>query len=62
MASGSRRHKSRTLTPVLADVDLDGSFEIIVSYDTDSSLQVDVWSPELYCDESGWQSGGIQTN
>ena len=29
-----------------------------MSYDTDSSLQVDVWSPELYCDESGWQSGG----
>ena len=50
--------KAARSTPVLADVDLDGAFEIIVSYDTDSSLQVDVWSPELYCDESGWQSGG----
>ena len=50
--------KAARSTPVLTDVDLDGSFEIIVSYDTDSSLQVDVWSPELYCDESGWQSGG----
>ena len=50
--------KAARSTPVLADVNLDGSFEIIVAYDTDSSLQVDVWSPELYCDESGWQSGG----
>ena len=45
-------------TPVLVDVDLDGSFEIVLAYDTESSLQVDVWSPELYCDESGWQTGG----
>ena len=50
--------KAARSTPVLADVDLDGSFEIIIAYDTDTSVQVDVWSPELYCDESGWQSGG----
>ena len=50
--------KAARSTPVLADVDLDGSFEIIIAYDTDTSLQVDVWSPELYCDESGWQTGG----
>ncbi len=50
--------KATRSTPVLADVDLDGTFEIVVVYDTDSSLQVDVWSPELSCDESGWQSGG----
>ncbi len=45
-------------TPVLVDVDHDGTIEVVVVYDTESSLQVDVWSPELSCDESGWQSGG----
>ena len=45
-------------TPVLVDVDLDGRIEIVVTYDTDSSLHVDVWSPEISCDESGWQSSG----
>jgi len=50
--------KSARSTPVLADVDLDGTTEIVVVYDTDTSLNVDVWSPELACDESGWQTGG----
>ena len=50
--------KSARSTPVLADVDLDGTTEIVVVYDTDTSLNVDVWSPELTCDESGWQTGG----
>ncbi len=45
-------------TPVLVDVNLDGTIEVVVVYDTESSLQVDVWSPELTCDESGWQSSG----
>ncbi len=50
--------KSARSTPVLVDVDLDGTTEIVVVYDTDSALNVDVWSPELTCDESGWQTGG----
>ena len=50
--------RSARSTPVLADIDQDGDIEIVVVYDTDSSLQVDAWSPELTCDESGWQSGG----
>ena len=50
--------KSARSTPVLADVDLDGKTEIVVVYDTDTSFNVDVWSPELTCDESGWQTGG----
>lgn len=50
--------KSARSTPVLVDVDLDGKTEVIVVYDTDSSFNVDVWSPELTCDESGWQTGG----
>ena len=50
--------KSARSTPVLVDVDLDGTTEIVIAYDTDSSLNVEVWSPELTCDESGWQTGG----
>ncbi len=50
--------KSARSTPVLADVDLDGTTEVVVVYDTDTSFNVDVWSPELTCDESGWQTGG----
>lgn len=50
--------KSARSTPVLVDVDLDGTTEIVVVYDTESALNVDVWSPELTCDESGWQTGG----
>ena len=50
--------KSARSTPVLADVDLDGTTEIVVVYDTEGALNVDVWSPELTCDESGWQTGG----
>ena len=50
--------KSARATPVLVDVDLDGTTEVVVVYDTDSALNVDVWSPELTCDESGWQTGG----
>ena len=50
--------RSARSTPVLADIDQDGDIEIIVAYDTESSMQVDAWSPELACDESGWESGG----
>ena len=50
--------RSARSTPVLADIDQDGDVEIIVAYDTESSMQVDAWSPELACDESGWESGG----
>ncbi len=50
--------KSARSTPVLVDVDLDGTTEIVIVYDTDSSLNVEVWSPQLTCDESGWQTGG----
>ena len=50
--------KSARSTPVLVDVDLDGTTEIVVVYDTETSLNIDVWSPELTCDESGWQTGG----
>ena len=45
-------------TPIVHDIDDDGKPEIIVVYDTSSSLQVELWSPELTCTESGWQKTG----
>ena len=45
-------------TPILHDIDGDEKPEILVVYDTASSLQVDAWSPELTCTESGWQKNG----
>ena len=45
-------------TPVLVDVDGDEKTEIAIAYDTSSALKVDLWSPELTCDESGWMSSG----
>ena len=45
-------------TPMIVDVDDDGKMEIVLAYDTDSSLKIDLWSPELSCDESGWASSG----
>ncbi len=38
-------------TPILIDVDGDGKLEIALAYDTDSSLKVELWSPQLSCDE-----------
>lgn len=45
-------------TPIIHDVDSDGKPEILVVYDTSSSLHIDLWSPELTCSESGWQKSG----
>jgi len=45
-------------TPIVHDIDDDGKPEILVVYDTSSSLQVELWSPELTCTESGWQKTG----
>ena len=45
-------------TPVLLDVDGDGRVEILLAYDTDTSLEVEMWSPELSCSESGWDKSG----
>ncbi|MBT5593918.1 MAG: hypothetical protein HOJ60_00065 [Euryarchaeota archaeon] len=45
-------------TPMVHDIDDDGKPEIIVVYDTSSSLHVELWSPELTCTESGWQKSG----
>lgn len=45
-------------TPVLLDVNGDGRVEILLAYDTSTSLEVEMWSPELSCSESGWDKSG----
>ena len=45
-------------TPVIVDVNGDSKPEIAIVYDSDSSLEVDLWSPEITCDESGWTVSG----
>ena len=45
-------------TPAIVDVDQDGRQEIVLVYDTDNALNIEVWSPELECSESGWQKSG----
>lgn len=45
-------------TPSLVDVDGNGQIEIAIAYDTDSAMKVDLWAPELSCDESGWAATG----
>ena len=45
-------------TPMIHDIDSDGFQEIIVVYDTQGALNIDVWAPRLTCTESNWQSSG----
>ena len=45
-------------TPMIHDIDGDGYQEIIVVYDTQGALNIDVWSPRLTCTESNWQASG----
>lgn len=45
-------------TPVIVDVDGDSKQEIGIVYDSDSALEVDLWAPEITCDESGWTVSG----
>lgn len=45
-------------TPMIHDIDGDGQQEIIVVYDTQGALNIDVWSPQLTCTESNWQATG----
>ena len=45
-------------TPVIVDVDGDSKQEIAIVYDSDSSLEVDLWAPQITCDESGWTVSG----
>ena len=45
-------------SPVVVDIDEDGSPEIVVAYDSGGSMYVDVWSPRMYCSVTGWAYSG----
>lgn len=45
-------------TPVIVDVNGDSQQEIAIVYDSGSSLEVDLWAPDISCDESGWTVSG----
>ena len=45
-------------SPVVVDIDEDGSPEIVVAYDAGGSLYVDVWSPRMFCSVTGWTYSG----
>ncbi|MEJ6562356.1 MAG: CARDB domain-containing protein [Euryarchaeota archaeon] len=45
-------------TPSIADINNDGRQEIILVYDTQSAVNIELWSPELSCTESGWDKSG----
>ena len=45
-------------TPIIVDVDGDLKQEIAIVYDSENALEVDLWSPEITCDESGWSVSG----
>ncbi|MGB1461445.1 MAG: CARDB domain-containing protein [Candidatus Thalassarchaeaceae archaeon] len=44
--------------PVVVDIDMDGSPEIVVAYDAGGSMYVEVWSPRMYCSVTGWTYSG----
>ena len=58
---GPVNNKGVKSTPMIYDLDSDGSLEIILAFDTDSGLTVEVWSPEIKCTDSGWQLDGHTT-
>jgi hypothetical protein len=45
-------------TPIIHDINADGFQEIIVVYDTQGAMNIDIWSPRLTCTESNWQTSG----
>ncbi|GIS43134.1 MAG: hypothetical protein Ct9H90mP16_02040 [Candidatus Poseidoniales archaeon] len=45
-------------TPIIFDVEGDGTLEIIVVYDANGQATVELWSPIIECDVTGWKPGG----
>ena len=46
-------------SPVLTDIDNDGTIEVITAYDDDSgSFNLRLYSPSLECGLTGWSYGG----
>ena len=48
-------------SPVVVDLDDDGSQEVIVVYDAGGTMYVDAYSPQLQCSVTGWSSGGSKS-
>ena len=45
-------------TPIIFDVEGDGVLEIIIVYDSNGQATVELWSPNIECDVTGWKPGG----
>ena len=45
-------------TPIIFDADGDGTLEIIIVYDANGQATVELWSPNIECDVTGWKPGG----
>ena len=48
--------------PIVEDVDDDGKPEIIVIFDSQGTLNVELWAPELECTATGWVSSGTHSS
>ena len=44
--------------PIVADMNDDGQPEILVMFDSQGTMNVEMWSPSLTCTPTGWSSGG----
>ena len=44
--------------PIVSDMNEDGQPEILVMFDSQGTLNVEMWSPSLTCTPTGWSSGG----
>ena len=42
-------------SPIIFDVEGDGTLEIIVVYDVNGQATVELWSPIIECDVTGWK-------
>ena len=48
--------------PIVADIDDDGKPEIIVIFDSQGTLNVELWAPELECTATGWVASGTHSS
>ena len=58
---GAVNNKGVKPTPIIYDINSDGALEIILAFDTNSGLNVEVWGPQITCSDSGWQVDGHTT-
>ena len=48
--------------PIVADIDNNGKPEIIVIFDSQGTLNVELWAPELECTATGWIASGTHSS